>query len=170
MHLVIAVSLLALDLDFSFFDSSHTNFFGSRAALMHYVRSCKTKRAALQEVLDLVTVWKLAVWIAAGLLVLPGKMTLADLVWQWVADGIPWWDPSKDIDGNIKAVRSGLDNPQRICIETGTDFFDNVDQIAEAHKYAESKGVTLSYDLPSSPASGAQESGDRQGTSGEGDR
>ena len=65
--------------------------------------------------------------------------------WEWVPDGVPWWDPTKEVRGNAMAVAAGFDNPQRICREVGTEFEDNIDAIADAMKYAESKGVKLVF-------------------------
>jgi capsid protein len=84
--------------------------------------------------------------IIDGGLKLPGKMTLNELQWEWVPVGMPWWDPAKEINGDLLAIGAGLDNPQRIVKERGRgDWYDNVDRIAEAHAYAKSKGLDLSF-------------------------
>ncbi|HUU92892.1 MAG TPA: phage portal protein [Phycisphaerae bacterium] len=152
MQAIIAVAIKCLDLPFSFFDESFTNFYGSRAGLIQYVKSCKTKREALQELLNLITVWRLALWILDGTLVLPAGTEFRDLAWEWVPDGVPWWKPSEEIKGHLLGIRAGLTSPQRVCMESNTDFFENVDQLAAAYAYAESKGVPLSFDQPSQPA------------------
>lgn len=143
--LVIQVALKSLDIPFSFYDESHTNFFGSRAAWLHYERSCKDKRDDQIEMRRNFTVWKIATWVRDGRLSLPRGMTVSDVVFEWVPRGMPWWDPSKEINGHVQAVKGGLDNPQRICRATGTDFYDNVDQIAKAVEYAAGKGVQLEF-------------------------
>lgn len=145
-ELVIQVALKALDIPFSFYNESFTNFFGSRAAWLHYQRSCKPKSADLRELLDELTFWRLSLAILDNELVLPGKMTLSDIQWEWVPTGMPWWDPAKEINGDLLAIGAGLDNPQRIVKERGRgDFYDNVDRIAEAMDYATKKGVPLSF-------------------------
>lgn len=138
---MVMACMKALDIPFSFYDESHTNFFGSRGAWMHYERSCEPKRAALLELLRRLTVWRMQLWILDGELKLPRGMTsLADVDWEWVPTGMPWWDPAKEIRGNLMAIGAGLDNPQRICKEAGTgDFYDNIDRIAEALAYAQDK-------------------------------
>lgn len=148
LKLMVHVALKALDLPFSFFDEAHTNFYGSRGALLNYLKSCKSKIADLQEMLDELTAWRLAMAIYDGDLVLPRGMTLEDLNWEWVPDGVPWWDPAKEVKGHVTAIAAGLDNPQRICRETGTDFRENIDAIAEAVQYARSKGVELQLAVP----------------------
>lgn len=144
---VIMVALKALDIPFSFFDESHTNFFGSRGAWLHYQTSCRDKREDLVELLDAITQWRLQLAILDGELVLPRSLSIDDLWWEWVPMGMPWWDPSKELRGDLMAVGAGLDTPQRICKERGKgDFFDNVDEIAKAVEYAKSKALTLSFD------------------------
>lgn len=143
--MVIQVALKALDIPFSFYDESHTNFFGSRAAWLHYERSCKDKRDDQIEMRRNYTVWKLQQWIATGRLTLPSSMTLFDVGFDWVPRGMPWWDPSKEINGHIQAIKGALDTPQRICRATGTDYYDNIDEIAKAIRYAEEKGVPIEF-------------------------
>jgi len=150
-QLVIAVSLKALDIPFSFYDESFTNFFGSRAAWLHYERSCADKRADQIELRRQYTLWKLRGWIISGRLVLPAGLTIADIKFEWVPRGLPWFDPAKEVRGAVQSINAGLDNPQRICMSTGTDYFDNVDKIAAAQDYAASRGVEVSWEDSTPP-------------------
>lgn len=134
---VIAVALKALDIPYSFYDESHTNFFGSRAAWLHYDRACMFKRADVLDLLNRLTTWRLVLMVIDGEITLPAGMSIEDLAWEWVPLGMPWWDPAKEINGDLLAIRAGLDNPQRITKDRGKgDWYDNVDQIAKALKYA----------------------------------
>jgi capsid protein len=144
-QLVMQVALKSLDIPYSFYDESHTNFFGSRAAWLHYERSCKDKRDDQIEMRRNYTQWKLQNWIASGRLILPASMRQTDINFEWVPRGMPWWDPSKEINGHIAAIKAGLDTPQRICRATGTDYFDNVDAISKALQYASEKGVPVEF-------------------------
>jgi len=146
LHVVIGIAIKALDLPFNFYDESHTNFFGSRAAWLLYDRSCQAKRADVLEFLRRVTVWRLRYEIVNNGLILPEGMTIADINFEWVPRGMPWWDPVKEINGNIQAMKAGLDNPYRICKETGRgDFEENIDAIARATQYAADRGVSLEF-------------------------
>jgi len=147
IHTVIGMAIKALDLPFNFYDESHTNFFGSRAAWLLYDRSCTSKRADIVELLRKLTVWRLSLWIQDGVLQLPRGLTLKDVPFEWVHRGMPWWDPAKEIRGQIEAINAGLDTPQRVCRATGTDFEDNVKQIAKATAIASEHGVPLSFAL-----------------------
>jgi len=145
-QLMVMVAAKALDIPYSFFDESHTNFFGSRGAWLHYERSCQHKQANLLELLRRLTLWRLTLWLLDGSLTLPKGMTIGDLAWEWVPIGMPWWDPAKEIRGDLMAIAAGLDNPQRITKERGRgDWYDNIDRIAEARAYAKSKNVPLSF-------------------------
>ncbi len=148
MTLIIQVALKALDIPFSFYDESHTNFFGSRAAWLHYERSCRDKRDDQLEMRRNYTVWKYRTWIRDGRLSLPLGVTISDLTFEWQARGMPWWDPAKEVAGHAAAVSCGFDTPQRICKQADTDFYENIDQIAEAMAYAKSKGVELKFNVP----------------------
>jgi capsid protein len=143
LNMMIHVCLKSLDLPFSFYDESHTNFFGSKGALQNYLKSCEAKRADLRELLDEITRWRIGLAVFDGDLTLPSGMQFEDIKWNWQEAGVPWWDPSKEVRGHTAAIAAGLDSPQRVCRETGTDFYENVDAIADAIQYAKSKGVNL---------------------------
>jgi capsid protein len=72
-------------------------------------------------------------------------MTVLDVAYEWVHAGMPWWDPSKEIDGDMKAISAGLDNPYRVCQRVGTDFEANIKKIAQAREFAESHNVPLTF-------------------------
>lgn len=145
-ELVLQVALKALDIPFSFYNESFTNFFGSRAAWLHYQRSCKPKRSGLQANLTHHTAWRLGLAVADGELTLPSGWEFSDLKFLWVPTGMPWWDPAKEINGDLAAIGGGLDYPQRITVERGKgNWYDNVDHIADAMEYAREKGVPLSF-------------------------
>ena len=146
LHTVLGIALKALDIPFNFYDEAHTNFFGSRAAWLLYDRSCIAKRNDVLELLRKITIWRLQLWIQDGQLRLPRGMTLRDVPFEWVARGMPWWDPAKEIKGDLQAIGAGLDNPYRICKERGRgEFEDNVRQIAKARNFAAGLGVDLSF-------------------------
>ena len=144
-QLVTMVALKALDIPYSFFDESHTNFFGSRGAWLHYERSCLTKRRALAAHQDRMLWRRLAIAVQAGEFTLPAGKTIADLDWEFVPLGMPWWRPSDEINGDVQAIASGLNNPERICRQRGTgDPYENIDATADVLAYAKERGVPLS--------------------------
>ena len=129
-------ALKALDIPWSFYDEAYTNFFGSRSALLLYLQSVKDKRADLQEMLDRITVWKIGQWVGDGTLELPRGYRIEDLHWDWIPSGLPWWDPSKEIDGDIKAIQSKLRTRSEIRRERyGDDWRDVVRKLREEEDF-----------------------------------
>lgn len=147
---MIHAALKSLDLPFSFYDEAHTNFYGSRGALIQYLISAKSKRNDNRELLTALTAWRLGLFILDGRLELPRGWTLADLMARcvWIPDGVPWWNPAQEATGHLMMLGGGLSTPQRICQEIGSDFYENIDDIAEALQYARARGVNLSFEVP----------------------
>jgi capsid protein len=143
------VSLKALDLPFSFFDESHTNYSGSRLAGIQYEESAKIKRHRLRLLLNKLTAWRLGLFIADGDLKLPDNVQPQDLKWEWSHAGVPLFDPLKEVSADIAAVNAGFASHQEVCKARGKDFKAIIDEIAEAQAYAKSRGVILSTALPS---------------------
>lgn len=157
LSVCIQLALRSLDLPTSFFDEAHTNFFGSRGALQLYKRSASNKQQDNSEVLDELTLWKVIQWIIADVLELPRGWKSSDIEWQWVPKGIPWWDRSKEIIGDLRAISAGIDNPISVCLDHGTNSpFHNIDQTAKVMAYAAKKGVPISFGVENAPpAAGA---------------
>lgn len=143
LKLMVHVALKALDIPYSFFDESFTNFYGSRGGLIQYMKGCRHKIQDLQELLDEITAWRIGMAIADGDLILPRGVDFTQLSWEWVPDGVPWWDPAKEVAGHSAAIAAGLDNPQRVCRSIGTDYYENIDLIAAGNQYAKERGVQI---------------------------
>jgi len=141
-QLMISVALKSLDIPFSFFDESFTNFYGSRGALLHYQKSCEPKRADVKDVLRRLTAWRLALFIEDGALTLPAGRSLADLKWEWIPAGLAWWDPAKEIRGDVEAINAGLRTRSEIRAERyGDDWLDVVDQLERERDALEQRGL-----------------------------
>lgn len=142
-QMMIGVALKALDIPYSFYDESHTNYAGARQALLQYEQSADIKRGEVKQMLDRITGWRLAKFVRDGDLDLPAGVTLGSLSWEWIARGIPWIDPLKEVTGNVTAVGALLQSPQEIAKARGRDAFDIIDEIAEWQQYAQQKGLTV---------------------------
>lgn len=164
LKMMIHVSLKALDIPYSFFDESFTNFYGSRGGLIQYLKSCRHKIADLQELLDDITRWRLGLFVADGDLELPAGFDFSQLRWEWVPDGVPWWDPEKEVRGHTRAIAAGLTDFQRVCHETGTDFYDNIDRISEQQAYAAKKGVVLNLGMTNAAQPAAEDDDESEGS------
>ena len=147
METMIGVALKSLGIPFSFYAENFTNFFGAKSAAIHYEKSCKSRRATLRELLDRITLWRLGLFIQDGDLVLPAGMQLSGVEWEWVHDGTPWWDPSKEVRGDVLAIASGLKTRSQVIKERhGRDFRDVVDQLAREEQYIKDAGITVETD------------------------
>lgn len=145
-RVIIDVAIKSLDIPYSFYDESHTNFFGSRAAWLHYDRSCTDKRKRQVQSRKKFARWKLRQLVLNGTLRLPRSIDLVSLPYEYVPRGMPWWDPAKEISGDLAAVGGALDNPERITRARGKgDVYDNIDATARVMDYARQKNVPLSW-------------------------
>ncbi len=131
-RVIVAAALKSLDIPYSFYDESHTNFFGSKGALQQYLHSAKIKRGDVREVLNAWTRWQLAREISLGKLKLPAGMTFDDLSWEWIAAGLPWWKPLEEVKADIAAIGAGLTSTPRACKARGEDAYEIA---AEEAKY-----------------------------------
>lgn len=150
---VIMIALKSLDIPFSFFDESFTNFFGSRGSWMHYERSCVSKRANICDFLNWWFQWRLVLGVQDGEIRIPRGLSLKRPFWEWYHSGMPWWDPVKEINGDNAAVLAGYDNPERITKGRGKgDWYKNIEARARCEAFARDKGVQVSWGiLPTSP-------------------
>ena len=121
--------------------NQEANFAGSRGAMINYKKSTLSKKAELMEWLNDWFMWKVRVEIANGDLYL--AQNIDNINFEWVASGFEWWDTLKQAKGAREMIAMGLSNPQKIAKETDSDFYDNIDEIASAQVYADSKGVKL---------------------------
>jgi len=143
-NVMIAVALKALDIPFSFFDESFTNYSGSRQALLLYEQSAQIKQQDNRELLDALTAWRIGLWILDGQLVLPAEWTIDGLQWEWIHKGIPWLDPLKEVKAEDLAVGRGFSSTPRVCKGHGTDAYELVDEEAAYQEYRREKlGVSV---------------------------
>lgn len=140
---MIAVALKALDIPYSFFDESWTNYSGARGALQQYDRSAERKRAENAALLDWLTTWRLHLALADG--ELPG-LKPSDLRWLWVPRGLPWIDPLKEVLANKEAIAAGLDTRTRILREQNREFKDVVAELKAEAELLRDAGLPLTTD------------------------
>ncbi|HET6441861.1 MAG TPA: hypothetical protein VFH53_05740, partial [Phycisphaerae bacterium] len=114
---------------------------GSRQALLQYEFSAENKRQDNRDLLDRLTAWRIALWLADGALELPADLTPADIAWEWIAKGVPWIDPLKEVNADIAAVGAGLTSRTRICKARGEDFGDIAQELADENKLLTDLGL-----------------------------
>ncbi len=69
---------------------------------------------------------------------------------EWVAPGWSWIDPVKEVTANIKAMSAGAKTLSQICAEQGSDWKEQLEQMAVEKKYAEELGLILPEHTPES--------------------
>jgi len=149
MLMMIEMACKTLDFPVNFYDESKANFAGSRGAMINYRKSTLSKKADIAEWLNDWFFWRVRADIANGDTYLAEN--LESIQFEWVPSGFEWWDTLKQAKGAREMISMGLDNPQRIAKETDTDFYDNIDEIASAKAYAQSKGVDLNLGMLEEP-------------------
>lgn len=137
------IALTSLDIPLTFLKSSEATFFGNKADWIHYFASACEKRKNLRELLDNVTLWKVSVWVASGLLKLPAGWKIWDLKWDWLASGVPWANPVDEIQRDLTALKMGVTTRTRICKQLGIDFRDLVDELEAEEKLLKSKHLPV---------------------------
>ncbi len=141
----LAIALKSLDIPFSWYDEAYTSYSGSRGSWLLYDRAAADKRADQIELRREWLFWQVARGVADGELTLPAGMTAWDVAYRftdWIARGMPWWKPSEEVVGTLKAIGGGLDNPIRACQEADRgDVFDNIDATIKVMKYARDRGI-----------------------------
>ena len=147
LRMLILICLKALDIPFSFWDESFTNFYGSRGGLIQYQKSSKDRICDLQLLQYRHADWRMNIGVADRDLELPSGKGLEFITngYDFIPAGVPWWDPTKEVRGASMAIATGLSSPQRACREAGTDFETNILEIKQAMEFAASNGVPLVY-------------------------
>ena len=144
LNLMILLALKSLDIPFSFWDESFTNFYGSRGGLIQYIKSCKTKIADNREILDETSKWRIGLAVEDGEIQLPRGKDFDWIRWEWIPDGVPWWDPIKEVTGHGMAVAAGFSTFDRVVRETnGGDIYDNITQNAKVLAFAREQGFPI---------------------------
>lgn len=147
LQMLILICLKSLDIPFSFWDESFTNFYGSRGGLIQYQKSSRDRIEDLRDLQFRHADWRFTIGVADGDLELPSGKSLDWLKnsYDFIPAGTPWWDPVKEVRGQAMAIACGLTSPQKACAEAGTDFNQNILEIADAMKFAEDNGVELKF-------------------------
>jgi lambda family phage portal protein len=71
---------------------------------------------------------------------------------MWRTPGWDWVDPGKEMEAELEAIRAGLKSPQESAQERGRDYYEVIEQLAEAKAFAKENGMELSIFQPKVPA------------------
>jgi len=120
----IAIGLKSVDIPYSFYDESFTNYAGNRQAWLLYDQGADAKRADNRELLQNLTRWRLSLAVLDGELAIPKSVgdRIEDIPFEWLNRGIPWIDPLKERKADAEAVKLGVTSRRRICKRNGEDW------------------------------------------------
>lgn len=142
----IMVAMKSLGMPYSFFDGTATNFFGRRADWLQYERHCIPIRRGNADWLNWWLAWRVQLAVQDKELKLPRGLSLRRPWWEWVPLGMPWWQPEREISGDLAAIKAGFDSPRRICRARGKgDYRKILREIKEDKALAAAEGVSLDW-------------------------
>lgn len=62
---------------------------------------------------------------------------------EWIQEPKPWIDPYKESNANMVALKTGQKTYKQIAAESGRDWRDQVDDMAEVIEYGKEKGIDI---------------------------
>jgi lambda family phage portal protein len=126
-------------------DMSQTNYSSARQAIIEDERTYGREQALLMTVLDeIYESFIISMWLA-------GEFDAPDF-WEnkdkyfahtWIMPAKRWIDPTKEANANKIALASGQKTYQQLAAESGRNWKDMIDEMSEAGKYADKKGINL---------------------------
>jgi capsid protein len=147
-ELAIRSALLALDIPYSFFDGTGTNFAKVIADRKMYEIAAEAKMeknlAAYEEYVD----WKLWMWTQDGTLPMPYE-EIRDYVHVRPYPS-PWLDKASEIDAEERAISLGIKSIPQLARERGVDPFEVLEQQSEFLKRANELKVPIYVGHPGS--------------------
>lgn len=146
---MIGMVLKSLNIPYSFWDESYTNFNGSRTALILYLRSCEKDREAQVAFRDDWFSWRLKLGILRGEVNLPSTFEIDPSNWMWVPEGLQYWDSKKEADADIVLIEAGLRSRTEIRQERfGDNWEDVANRLAEEKKMMEELDILPQSMMP----------------------
>lgn len=66
---------------------------------------------------------------------------MSQIKWEWVAAGLPWIDPLKEVQGDLAAISGGLDCRTDVLKARGKDFETVVRKLARENQLLAELGL-----------------------------
>ena len=119
------LTLKCLNIPYSFYDEKHTNFNGSRTALIMYLRSVRGWREDVVAFLNDWLKWRLKVGMINGEINLPEWFEVDNEDnWKFVPIGLEYWNPQQEIAADEKAIELNLRSREEIRLERYGDSWE----------------------------------------------
>jgi len=177
-ELMVRVSLLALDIPYTFWDAKGSTYSAQRQDLIRYIKATKPKQDDLREFLRDLSAWDIARWsgmertdgepmLDLGVRV-NGKIVQVlprEIEYEWISDGVPWIDPLKEVQADGLAVSYGFKTRDDVCRERyGTRYVDVVDRLGLEEQAAIKASATLAIGQPGQITTRDEEGGGEDNT------
>lgn len=126
-------------------DMSESTYSSTRQGLIEDELTYKEDKEQLVEILDEIYETFIISAVLCGALSIPSFWQEKDryLSHEWIQEPKPWIDPYKESNANMIALKSGQKTFKQISAETGKDWRDQVDDMAEVLNYGKEKGIDL---------------------------
>ncbi|MEM1213452.1 MAG: phage portal protein, partial [Planctomycetota bacterium] len=139
-------ALKALDLDFCLYDSSHTNYSGSRQAGTTYDLTSRVRREELASLREWITERQLAVWVPqwveSGALQMPEGMTVEGITFEWRSVRPGWIDRLKELKTEKGAVDGLMTSKKRASMRLfGEDYDEVFEEIVQERQREKEAGL-----------------------------
>ena len=147
-ELVSRLIFASLDLPYSFFDGSKTNFYGSKGEFEQYLDTVEKKQSPTIATLnEWIFDWLMPNWIAEGSLTLPDGWTIEDVRHDvgWKGSGLPYWRLFEYVKETQAAINGALVDPYALADSFGESFSRNIEKLKQAKEYAKENGVAIPY-------------------------
>ena len=141
---ILQAGLKPLSIPLTIYQENLSNYYCSRAAYGLYqyqtLNRLKFNRALYTKLFQ----WRLALDVLNGTIELPENMLVKDTPFTFIPEEHSVLDMDREMKGHGVGVQYGFVSPQQVCGKFGRDYYQTVDEIAQAMKYAQERGVNLS--------------------------
>lgn len=126
-------------------DMSESTYSSTRQGLIEDELTYKEDKEQLVEILDEIYETFVISAVLCGAIAIPKFWSEKDryLAHEWIQEPKPWIDPYKESNANMIALKSGQKTFKQIAAESGKDWRDQVDDMAEVIDYGREKGIDL---------------------------
>ena len=139
---MVAMVCKSLNIPYSFWDESFTNFNGSRTALILYLRSVEKYREDQVAFRNDWFSWRLKIGVLKGEIQLPSTFEIDPKSWLWIPDGLQYWDTMKEANADIALIENGLRSRTEIRRERfGDEWSDVAKKLAEEQEMMEELNI-----------------------------
>lgn len=135
------LALASLDVPYSFYDGSSTNFYGSKGELNHFIERARAKQRGLFPMLNKTTRWLLATFVRDG--ILPPED--GNVLFRWTGAVMPLWTLVSEAKDWQIATMNGYVDQRTACELHGMDPRETLRRIAAAKAEAKELGVELAF-------------------------